>query len=583
MAFERPISVADAVKAINEQRYVLPAIQREFVWRPDQIIRLFDSLLKGYPIGSFLFWTIGQEQSTQYSFYNFVRDYHERDATHNPKAHITAKGNVTAVLDGQQRLTALYIGLSGTHASRKAKAWRNNPNAYPKRRLYLCLTSLSEDPEFTYQMEFREDKSDIVREEGGGVWFRIGAVMGYTSLADVFKVLAAEKLGNNSLAIESLNALWEAVTVKQTISAYLVQSPDLDRVLNIFVRVNSGGTVLSYSDLLLSIATAEWKTTDAREEIHDLVDQINKIGLGFEFSKDFVLKTCLMVADLETRFSTANFSSKNMGVIEKRWDEIKQAIVMTVELLQSFGLSSATLASANAVVPITYYLTQRGLPKGFVSAKAHGQDRERIRRWLLRALLKRTLTGQPDSILRVVRDTIKAKGKLRFPEEEIITALSGESRTMTVTDADLDGMLEETYQSGYAFSTLALLYPTLDFRNQFHLDHIHPRSTVIHKRLTTAGITDVKAREECIDRRDDIVNLQFLSGTQNLEKSATPFAEWFKAGPGKNAKAAAEYRRLHFLPGDVDYSLGSFIEFTDARRALMKQALRDALGMQEGP
>ena len=104
MAFETPISVADAVRNINERKYVLPAIQREFVWKPDQIVRLFDSLMKGYLIGSFLFWMVPAARTKDYAFYHFVQDYHERDARHNQKAVLTGASDITAVLDGQQRL-----------------------------------------------------------------------------------------------------------------------------------------------------------------------------------------------------------------------------------------------------------------------------------------------------------------------------------------------------------------------------------------------------------------------------------------------------------------------------------------------
>jgi uncharacterized protein with ParB-like and HNH nuclease domain len=116
MAFETPISVGEAINFINERKYVLPAIQREFVWKPEQSIRLFDSLLTGYPIGSFLFWTVKPESAKEYEFYDFIQHHHERDARHNTKAKLTAQGDVTAVLDGQQRLTALYIGMAGTYA-----------------------------------------------------------------------------------------------------------------------------------------------------------------------------------------------------------------------------------------------------------------------------------------------------------------------------------------------------------------------------------------------------------------------------------------------------------------------------------
>jgi uncharacterized protein with ParB-like and HNH nuclease domain len=69
-------TIKDALKRIERNEYVLPAIQREFVWRPDQICRLFDSLMQGYPFGGFLFWKVEPENSGQYKFYGFVREYH---------------------------------------------------------------------------------------------------------------------------------------------------------------------------------------------------------------------------------------------------------------------------------------------------------------------------------------------------------------------------------------------------------------------------------------------------------------------------------------------------------------------------
>ena len=73
MPFQAPITISKALARIQQHEYVLPAIQREFVWQTDQIVRLFDSLMLGYPIGSFLFWKVGQEQSLDYVFYRFHR------------------------------------------------------------------------------------------------------------------------------------------------------------------------------------------------------------------------------------------------------------------------------------------------------------------------------------------------------------------------------------------------------------------------------------------------------------------------------------------------------------------------------
>lgn len=127
--------------------------------------------------------------------------------------------------------------------------------------------------------------------------------------------------------------------------------------MNIFIRVNSGGTKLSYSDLLLSIASAQWEQHDAREEITDFVDYINGIGDGFRINKDFVLKTSLVLSDFsDIAFKVDNFNKSNMMKIEENWDNIKTAITQAINLVSSFGYSGETLNSNNALIPIAYYL-----------------------------------------------------------------------------------------------------------------------------------------------------------------------------------------------------------------------------------
>jgi uncharacterized protein with ParB-like and HNH nuclease domain len=78
VGFQLPITIAQAVKSIQAQDLVLPAIQREFVWNDTQIVRLFDSILRGYPIGSFLSWKIDPATAAQFRFYGFIREYHEK-------------------------------------------------------------------------------------------------------------------------------------------------------------------------------------------------------------------------------------------------------------------------------------------------------------------------------------------------------------------------------------------------------------------------------------------------------------------------------------------------------------------------
>ncbi len=176
MSFERPITIKEAIDYIHKKKYLLPAIQREFVWAPYQIEELFDSLMRDYPIGTFLFWYVEKHKSRDYQFYEFIRNYHERDCQHNPKADINGEDDIIAILDGQQRLTALYIGLKGTYAYKLA--WRrwDNDLAFPKRHLYLNLLGKADDEFSEYSFMFLTDDESRKRDENT-FWFKVGDIL----------------------------------------------------------------------------------------------------------------------------------------------------------------------------------------------------------------------------------------------------------------------------------------------------------------------------------------------------------------------------------------------------------------------
>ena len=116
MAYQTALTIESVIKDIDSKKYLLPSIQREFVWSTKQIEKLFDSLMMDYPINAFLFWKVPKEKAKEFSFYEFLRDYHQRTGRHNPKANISGSDDIIAILDGQQRMTSLYIGLKGSYA-----------------------------------------------------------------------------------------------------------------------------------------------------------------------------------------------------------------------------------------------------------------------------------------------------------------------------------------------------------------------------------------------------------------------------------------------------------------------------------
>lgn len=578
MPFEAPITIKETIENISKNKYLLPAIQREFVWSSSQIERLFDSLMRDYPIGSFLFWRLEKERVQDFQFYYFIRNYHQRDVKHNPKADVRGENDVTAILDGQQRLTALYIGLKGTYAYKIPwKQW-NNDAAFPKRELYLNLLRESDDSELEYNFSFLTE-AEAQNSSKENFWFKVGDILNIKEHYEVNDFLIENDL--NSLekekakfANKTLFKLHQVIHNEAVINYYLEKGTELDKVLNIFIRVNSGGTQLSYSDLLLSIATAQWEEKDAREEITSFVDEINNIGDGFNFDKDFVLKTCLVLSDFKNiAFKVDNFNKRNMLTIEKNWEEISDSIKLAVKLVSNYGYHRDILTSNTAIIPISYYLLKKGLPNNFVESSIYREDREQIRKWLLVSLLKRTFSGQPDNVLRPIRNTIATDSSI-FPLNDIIQLLKGTHRSIEFNDDEIENLFSYQYSQKHIFSILALLYPSLDFRNKFHQDHIFPKSLFTRKKLIKRDFDEDKI-ESYLSNYNCLANLQLLEGIPNLEKADMDFKEWlFMEYP--EVQARKDYMTKHYIP-DIDLELDNFDEFISERKKLMFDKLKSIL------
>lgn len=570
MSFIEPITIKDAVDNIHLKKFLLPAIQREFVWSADKITALFDSLMRDYPIGSFLFWTVESDNLQNYQFYEFIRDYHERDNRHNPKAPTEGETVITAILDGQQRLTALYIGLKGSFAYKLPRKRWDNDVAFPKRKLHLNLLSESPEYDMVYDFQFLT-KEEAKANDEDHFWFDVSKILDMPEAYDVNDYLIEQDLSRLEkerarFANRCLANLQKLVHDKKTIHFFLERGKELDKVLNIFIRVNSGGTQLSYSDLLLSIATAQWKEKDAREEITEFVDELNGIGDGFNFDKDFVLKSCLVLSDFtDIAFKVDNFNTKNMLLIEQNWDNISQALRLAVTLISSFGFSRETLTSNNALIPIAYYLLKIGIPVNYPESSIFKTDRERLIKWLISCLLKRAFSGQPDNILRPIRDVLREYHD-QFPLENIIEKLKTGTKSIIFYEEDIQNLMYYQYGQSYSFSVLALLYPSLDFRNRFHQDHIFPKKLFTKVKLLKYGIPE-DTIDFYLNNYNYIGNLQLLEGTPNLEKSGRDFNEWLLA-TYPNEIDRKDFMKKHFIP-DINLELSNFEEFISKRKELI--------------
>ncbi len=568
---------------IHRHDLVLPAIQREFVWQPEQICRLFDSLMQGFPFGTFLYWRVAPENSGRFKFFDFVLNYHQRDNPHCPPLPEMPNRQLTAVLDGQQRLTALNIGLRGSIARKLPYKRRNSPGAFPTRRLYLdLLWQPDEDDEegLKYRFNFLTDEQSSPTEERV-CWFPVGQVLSLQNAGPAMTQWLNERLPQEQVtpAHETLYELYQVVHNKHLVAYYEETGQELDKALQIFIRMNDGGTPLSHSDLLLSIAVAQWTDHDARQEIHDLVDELNRIGTGFSFSKDLVLKAGLMLGDIgRVGFKVDNFNRENMYTLESKWEDIKRALTLTVQLVSSLGFTGHSLTAHNAILPIAYYLYAKKPGDAFLAHSSFEEDRNAIREWLIRSLLKSGVWGSGlDTLLTDLRGAIRENEIDAFPVARIREAMARRGRQLIFDDEEVEDLADMRYGDRLTFALLSLLFPFVDLRNQFHVDHIFPASRFTERRLKDACVPDEKVAA-FRDGRDRLANLQLLQGAVNAEKGATMPAEWL-SDTYANDGSRHEYEQRYLL-GHVPEAIPEFDIFYDARRERLKRRIGQLLGRQ---
>lgn len=580
MAYQTAITIKSAIDHIKKQHYVLPSIQREFVWSTDQIETLFDSLMRDYPISTFLFWKVDKHKTKDFQFYEFLRHYHEKDNRHNRKLEISNDEDVIALLDGQQRMTSIYIALMGTYANKIPYQRWDSAQAFSKKKLYLNLLKPSDEIEVEYDFKFlTEDESE---PSEGHFWFECGKILGFSDISKAMEYMMEQGLTDTSkyskasttFALKTLNEFFNVVHQKGTISYYLEEGESLDKVLQIFIRINSGGTILSYSDLLLSIATAQWKEKDAREVIHEFVDEINQIGEGFSFNKDIVLKSCLVLADFDVKFQVDNFTKENMAVIEKNWDKTSAAMRAAIELVSKFGYNRDNLLATNTIIPIAYFIYKNDFVTQILHSAQREDDRKAIKEWLARVLLKGTFGGQPDSIYPIMRNLInKHLGK--FPLQEVIEHYKGSNKSISFAEDDIDNLMTLQYGKAKTYCALTLLYPALNYNYKFHQDHIHPKSFFGKRKLRELGVADDQIAAY-MEEFNSLANLQLLQATQNIEKSDKPFSCWLKESFATQSERDSFLMQNHIKP-DESLAFSDFLDFIANRKRALKNQLRSML------
>jgi hypothetical protein len=583
-------TIADLLGKLNRS-FFLPAIQRPFVWEPEQIVRLFDSLMQGYPISSFLFWDLKEENRENWEVYKFIREF-KFGEIHDEKVE-SREGDITLVLDGQQRLTSLLVGIKGTYTVKMKFQRKNNANAWVSQALFLDLLK-DPKPNGVEEEDYFEDISygfkffNIESPPKNSVqhyWFRIADILSCTD-QDVFDDLLDKTLDKAGEITQeqrkafrrNLDRLYRVVHHQDTIAYYTEASQSYDKVLDIFIRANDGGTKLSKSDLLMSMVTLKWATLNARDEINQFLLYLNtRLEAENCVDRDFILRSSLVLSELDFGFKVQNFTRDNLGLIENNWRRIKQAIEKAFRTINLFGIDAHSLTSMNAAMPIAYYyfrVNEEGYDEYRIDS---AENMERIRRWLASALLNGIFGGTANVTIGMSRSILREETTKShfFPAKLLVSQMTKRGRIAEFDDEAVEKLLGMNYRKVLGFVALSLSYDNHDWLN-YHAqkNYIFPAAYFDEPRLISMDIPSADLKE-ALEAWDRIPNLVLLSPDEHIEKAEMGFNEWALT-------RELEFLDRHLLPRDRElYLPRNFVRFIKAREALISARLKSLFDFGE--
>lgn len=566
----RKLSIRKIVSYLNDAEsegggFWLPNIQRPFVWSEEQISRLFDSIMREYPISTLLVWKTREEVKHR----KFIDNYHRDIKLTDYRVPDNTRSKMM-VLDGQQRLQSLFIGLKGSYSGRE---------------LYFDVLSggdMAAPEDIRYRFAFKDKGS------ASWPWVRFKDMVFINNKLDL---QIAQELA--SLSPEELSAD-EQMTLQLNVGRVRkefvnddnitfqeldgIDNPDayrVDDIVEIFIRANSGGTKLGKSDLLFSLLTSSWDEADG--EIEALLEDLNQGG--FDFDRDFVLKCCLTVLNKGARYEVEKFrDGKTKEEIIAQWQLIADAIkdVRDFVVSKTYIRSDKALPSYLALIPLIYFRYQ--YPAQF-KAKAG------LPEYLLRSLVSGAFGGNPDQLIdKLVRNIQEHED---FVVSEIFGVIRADGRSLEITP---EVIFNQYYGSRSIHLFFNLWYRDFNYSpalgaNGPQVDHIFPQSLL----KSVKDINPDSGKRNILryrsEHRDQIANCMLLTADENGfdGKCAIPPHEWFDRGRFKSDEEHEEYLAMHLIPQDPElWKLENFEAFIEARKQLIQDKFSYMLRTAQG-
>ncbi len=403
-------------------------------------------------------------------------------------------------------------------------------------------------PEDNYQFEFHAKTPENDKEH---FWFKVGDILELEN--GVLNYVNEHRLEKNELDL--LEKLKDAFHDKQLISFFEETEKNLNKVLNIFIRVNSGGVKLSYSDLLMSILTASF-SSDIREKMNELVDALKDKGFS-NMGQDQVLKTCLLLIGKDTTFELKNFNKKNIKEIEDNWEKITESIYNAAELLENFGYAGY-LGSAYILSSLAHFY--------FLNPKMDKNDEEQALKFVRNAQITSYFSSTTDTKLSAIAHSIK---EARAFEAFNHNLAKHQTCPLKITNDAIEDIVCSS-SDARVFPILQILYPNLNYKTTtFHIDHIYPKSKFNKK--------NEKLNQDFYGWRDYLFNLQLLEGAENIAKKDKDPEVWLKEEYKDNQQAIEEYKRKNYIDPTLKLEWENIKEFREKREEAIIKTLKEVL------
>lgn len=552
----KPRTLFRLIEDINQELF-LPHIQRPFVWEEEQIYRLFDSLMRNYPIQTLLFWRTKDEIKAR-KFMGEVK--WDSDLSDYYEPNVSKEGiQKVFVLDGQQRLQSLYSIFSGAiQLSDGSRA-----------EAYFDVTSGHEpdDQGNLYTIRFSGQPLELP-------WYRVSDLIGKDSqknsedLSDAINDALDQRDQNASVSPESTNlpsrqrrvrkSMGQLVSLLREEKHFWVQELDgvasqypYKSILEIFIRVNSGGTKLDSSDLMFAAMKEGWD--EIEEAIEETTELLN--GTNLAFDKTFPLKCLLAVHGKGVETNPEKFDGpEGRELLEQMgncWDRAEKSFLELRDFLKNDlkVYADKVIRSYNSFIPIFDYL--------YHNPKPNERSKALMRAYYYKAQMFGWYGSSTDAVVNALHSLVGKICTDGFPLEDIKDHFRTRGMQTELTAADLGDkrkrfiLLNLVYVDQMGSSPFDVKFKG----NEPHIDHIYPK----HGLRTKLGLLTADI--------DTIGNFRFVGATDNIRKRAELPASYFS-----RLKAAGCPIDKHLLlteysdaPGKLAFDLDTYKAFRDER------------------